>query len=59
MRENAKELPCFANIYQQRRGKRVWGFIIRVFNPRGQSITLGWAEFIAVDALTRDSGVEF
>lgn len=37
----------------------VWGFIIRVFNPRGQSITLGWAEFIAVDALTRDSGVEF
>lgn len=59
MRENTKELLHFTNIYQQKRGKRVWEFIIRGFDPRGQDITVDWAEFIAVDALTRDSGFDY
>lgn len=59
MRENTKELLYFAYIYQQKRGTHVWVFIIRVFDPRGQDITVDWAEFIAVDALTRDSGFDY
>ena len=36
----------------------MWEFIIRVFDPKGQSIAPCWAEFIAVGALTRDSGFD-
>ena len=59
MRENTKELLHFANKYQQKRGTRMWEFIIRVSDPRGQDITVDWAEFIAVDARTRDSGFDY
>ena len=37
----------------------MWEFIIRVSDPRGQDITVDWAEFIAVDARTRDSGFDY
>ena len=54
-----KNCHTFANLYQQKCGKRVWEFIIRIFDPRGQSITPDWAEFTAVDALTSESGFDY
>lgn len=44
------------NIYQQTPGEDVWKEILRELNQVEQNIALGWVNFFAVGALTKESG---
>lgn len=52
---NTKELNEFANSFNQKSGKHVWGWILRMRDNDGKNINLNQTESVDVSSLNEES----